>query len=463
MTRRALARALAAALAALPAEALAHATERGVVMTLPTGYYFWAGAAAVVLTFLVSVAVPRAALVRLLAPRRILSRRALRPGFPLGGIAGLAVAAALLAAGWLGPADPGHNALPLAVWTLWWVGFTLACAAFGDLWRGLNPWRAPMWALRRAGLRPLLRLPRGTGRWPAIAAFGAFAWFELVSLAPTDPATLATACLAYWAFTLAAMILFGEARWRRQGECFAVFFALVGRLAPLRRRAGRLSLALPGGHAAAPPALDAGGAVFLLLAVASVTFDGFRETFLWLSAIGINPLEFPGRSAVTGANSAGLLLAAAALGGAFALAVAAGLAFAGARGFRTSFARLAISLVPIALGYHVAHYLTQLLVESQMALELATDPLGTGADLLGLGPHFVTTSFLYDHHMVERIWQVQSGAIVLGHLVAVVIARRVAVDLHPHPRAALLAEAPLAALMVGYTLLGLWLLSTAVA
>lgn len=448
--------------AGLPGDAFGHASERGIVLLLPTGYYMAAGATAVALTFLIVMLVPRPLMARVFAIGRIAMPRWRVP--PVPSLVALAMALGLVAAGLLGERDPARNPLPLTVWTLWWIGLTLASAIFGDLWRRLNPWSGAMWLLRRAGMRPLLRLPGWVARWPAILWFAAFAWFELVHIAPDDPARLALACLTYWATTLAAMILFGEARWRRQGECFAIFFGLVARLAPVRTRPGSLRVALPGAHAAAPPALDPTGALFLLLALASVTFDGFRETFLWLSLIGINPLEFPGRSAVVAENSLGLLLAWAVLTAGFAAAVALGLRLARVRHrFRASFGRLALSLIPIALGYHIAHYLTQLLVYGQHIAELATDPLHRGDDLLGLGAYFMTTSFLYDHDSAERLWQVQSGAIVLGHVAAVLIARRASLDLHDTPRAALLAEIPLAGLMVAYTLLGLWLLSTPVA
>lgn len=454
---------LPGAVAALPGPAWGHASERGVVLLLPTVHYLWAGAAAVAVSFAV-LALLRPGRVRQAFRRRRIARL---PGLRIGPVVSVVAAAvflALVAAGFLGSRNPLRNPLPLAVWTFWWAGLVLAAAVLGDLWRWLNPWSAPMAALRRAGLRPLLGLPGWLGCATALAWFAAFAWFALVDSAPDDPGRLALAALIYWAATLGAMILFGEAVWRRRGEPFAILFRLLARLAPLRRRGRSLTAALPGTGAGLPPGLRPGTALLLLMLLGTVTFDGFRETFLWLSLIGINPLEFPGRSAVVGANTAGLALCWAAIAGSFALAVAAGLRLARVGGrFQECFGRLAMSLLPIALGYHFAHYLAQMLVYGQHMAVAATDPLGTGADLLGLGPHFVSTSFLYDPHAVETIWQLQSGAIVAGHVVAVAVARRASLDLHASPRDATLAELPLAALMVLYTLLGLWLLSTPIA
>ena len=68
-------------------------------------------------------------------------------------------------------------------------------------------------------------------------------------------------------------------------------------------------LGLPGAQIVAMPALGPGAAAFVALMLAAVSFDGLRDTFRWLAFLGLNPLEFPGRSAVVRANSLGLLAA----------------------------------------------------------------------------------------------------------------------------------------------------------
>jgi hypothetical protein len=102
-------------------------------------------------------------------------------------------------------------------------------------------------------------------------------------------------------------------------------------------------------------------------------------------------------------------------------------------------------------------------VNGQYALAALSDPLGRGADLLGIEPFYVTTSFLNARDSVERIWQAQAGAIVVGHLLAVLVAHRIALDLHGDRRRAALSQLPLAVLMVAYTFFGLWLLASPVA
>lgn len=433
-----------------PAAAQAHAAGRGLVLLLPTGLYMTAGVLAVLASVVALTLLPARALRAAFRPR-LLWPRALGGGETAASLLALSALAALVLAGLFGSRDPLANPLPLTIWVLWWVGFTLAQAVFGDLWRWANPWTGLHRVIAPAAP---FRLPARLGYWPAVAGLLAFGWFELVDIAPADPARLARAVAAYWAATLAGMILFGAEAWLARAECFTVFFRFIARLAPVRGDGGETRAALPGGHLIGHPALPVSGALFLLLALSTVSFDGLGKTFFWLARIGVNPLAFPGRSAVVWENTAGLIAAWAALAAAFALCVLAGLALAGERGlFREAFGRLALAITPIALGYHLAHYLPVLLVNGQYAL-------AAGAGILGLGEVPVTTSFFNTAGTVRLIWLTQAGAIVAGHVVAVALAHRLALELFPDPRRAALSQVPLSALMVLYTLFGLWLLAS---
>ncbi|HET7410178.1 MAG TPA: hypothetical protein VFJ13_08240, partial [Paracoccaceae bacterium] len=361
--------------------------------------------------------------------------------------------AGLIAAGFLGPTDPLENPLPVTLWTLWWVGYTALTALVGDSWRLLNPWSAPVGLLRRLGLRPALRLPAWIGHWPALAGLFAFVWLEIVSLAPADPKGLARAAAFYWLIHLAAMLLFGEGRWRARGETFSVFFRLIGRVAPLSFGPRGMTLAWPGARLAGGPALRVSGWLFVTSTIASVSFDGLSATFFWLGTLGINPLAFPGRSAVVAQNSIGLAAAWVAMALAYAGAVAAGARIAGSPvPLGRTLGRIGLSLVPIALAYHLAHYLTILMLDAQNAAAIA-------AEALGLGHVHVSASFLNDMDSVVAIWRTQTALIVGGHVLAVVIAHAAALELERAPRRAALSQLPLAGLMIALTLLGLWLLS----
>lgn len=429
----------ACALMAAASGAAAHTGERGFVMLLPTGLYIAGGALAVVLSFAVMALLPSKMLLRFTAVDAPVEKRA-APRWP--GALSLAVVLVLVAAGWFGSRDPLANPLPGSVWTLWWVGFTFLVAVRGDLWRRVNPWK---WLAAPFSIKGF---PGRAGHWPALALFFAFAWFELIHPAPQDPEILAWAVFWYLLLTAAAKLLFGE-EWMAKGEAFSVFFAMVARLAPPWR--GLLS-----GNV-----LPASLVAFVLLALASVSFDGLSRTFWWLGLIGENPLEHPGRSGVLGPNSAGLVGTFAAFVALYGLAVKAGAALA--REKDPAYGYYIVAIVPIAFGYHFAHYLPTFLVDSQHAVKALSDPFGLGWNLLGTRDLHVRASFLSHHSSVQAIWYVQVAGIVAAHAGAVCVAHVLALRRLATPRAALLSQLPMTALMVGYTVLGLWLLSTPVA
>ena len=346
-------------------DARAHGSdaERGLVMLLPTGYYLAGGAFAVLASFAIIAVVPFRELEQTVALRRTLFRTPQGARLVSSMIA-VMVWGILLLAGITGSRDPLVNPLPTMFWTVWWVGFTLLHALFGNLWEWFNPWYAPLrlvdWLSGgRLGSVAILRLPRALGYGPSIFIFGAFAWFELISLAPSDPTRLAEIIGVYWCAVLAAMILFGEQTWAATAEPFSIYFALIAGLAPLKiqtvsaEHSGkrRLCIVWPGSSLIERKGMPVSGVLFILLTLASVSFDGLSRTFLWLDLIGINPLEFPGRSAVTLQNTAGLLGTYAVLSAAFFGSVFIGSSIAG-RPSSTVIAagRLIYSIIPISLG-----------------------------------------------------------------------------------------------------------------
>ncbi|WP_246677492.1 hypothetical protein [Mesorhizobium sp. B2-3-12] len=452
------------ALVLLPPPAFAHASDRGHVLLLPTGYYLIGGAFAVAISFLVLALLPPDPLGRFWRRRLPLFtfNDSARTIVSLISFAGFAI---LITAGLFGSRDPLSNPLPLVIWTLLWAGLTLLQGVFGDLWSWLNPWYGPWRLLSRLTGRGDVgawRLPQWLGCWPAVVLFFAFAWFELIDPAPDDPARLAFAAGLYWLFTLIAMLLFGYDKWSRSGEFLTMFFSMVARFAPVGRdEQGRLGLCWPGAKLLAAEPLPASGIAFLLLALSSVSFDGLSKTFFWLGLFGINPLEFPGRTAVIGSGSLGLVLTFVLLAGAFLLAVLLGQRLAGSdRPLAQAAGLLVWSIVPIALAYHVAHYLTALLVDGQYALASLSDPLALGWNLLGTADMQVEAGIVAGAGSAWWLWNIQAGAIISGHVLAVLVAHGFAWRLHPQPARAALSQFPLTVLMIAYTIFGLWLLAT---
>lgn len=111
------------------------------------------------------------------------------------------------------------------------------------------------------------------------------------------------------------------------------------------------------------------------------------------------------------------------------------------------------SLVPIALGYAVAHYFSLLVFDGQNFVALASDPFARGWDLFG------TINNTVDYRVVSTrtIAYVQVASIVVGHVCGVVAAHDRAVEVLP-PRDAVRSQYPLLAVMIAYTVGGLLLL-----
>ncbi|MFU0504285.1 hypothetical protein [Pseudaminobacter sp. NGMCC 1.201702] len=444
--------------------AFAHASERGHVLLLPTGYYIVGGALAVAASFLVLAVLPPKWLERLSAQR--LALWPIGDGRIVTSLLVFSFFALLVAAGFLGSRDPLSNPLPLTVWTLLWVGLTLAHGLFGNLWAWINPWYGP-WRMLAALFPALHRrtMPEWLGYWPAFLLFFAFAWFELIDPAPDDPARLAWAAGLYWLVSFAMSVVFGHGDWSRRGEFLSVFFFMVSRFAVLEATLAkgrrRLSLCWPGAKLWSAKPLPRSGMAFLLLTLSSVSFDGLSKTFFWLGLNGVNPLEFPGRSAVIGANTIGLALMLAALAGIYLAAIALGEGLAKSRtAFAQSAGLLVWSIVPIALAYHFSHYLAAFLVDGQYAMVALSDPFARGWDLLGTAGYHVSAGVVAGHDSAQALWNAQAAAIVGGHVLAVLVAHGLAFRLHPTASRATLSQLPLTVLMIFYTVFGLWLLST---
>lgn len=447
----------------LPVPALAHASDRGHVLLLPTNYYLAGGAFAVAASFLVLSLVPADALGRLW--RRRLPLMTFGDGARVAvSLLSFALFVVLIAAGFWGSRDPLSNPLPLTIWTLLWTGITLAQGVFGNLWSWLNPWYGPWWIITRLTGRQDAgrRMPSWLGYWPAFLLFLGFAWFELIYPAPDDPSKLAIAAGGYWLFSFVLMLVFGHDGWSSRGEFLSVFFSMLARFSPLDRdEGGRLSLCWPGAKLLDAQPLPSSGAAFLLLALSSVSFDGLMRTFSWLGLNGINPLELPGRTAMVGINSLGLVATFLLLAFLFGVSILVGRWLAGSHIALDQLGGLLVwSIVPIALAYHLAHYLTDLLVNGQYALVALSDPLGLGWDLFGSAHMSVTAGIAAGAEAAWWLWKIQAALIVGGHVLAVLVAHAAASRLGRAMQQAILLQLPLTALMVAYTLFGLWLLAT---
>lgn len=436
----------------MPGAAFACALPPSVILTLPTGHYITGAALTVALTAAMGAASKR---LPSMEAQRVIDRSERIPRFALTYVSFL-LFIGLMILGVLGPRDPMHNLLTLVFWTGVWIALPIASMLLGNLWWGLNPWHAPVRIIRSLlGRRGSL----GVGRfnhWPAVVGLAGFSWFQIVSLAPSDPEVLVRAMGVYYLAILGLAVLEGE-DWLEKGEFLTVFFTMIARVAPLwrERSGGRVAwyVGLPGSQVMRMPPFTLSEMAFVAVALGALSFEGLSETFFWLGAIGQNPLEFTGRSAVTAINTGGLLAAWGLTGLGLWAVLALGRHWGGQR---FAAGPVMLSFLAIAAGYHTAHFFVTLLTAAQYTLSALNDPFFRGDAYLGLAPFYVSLGFLSQPAVMTFLYAVQFAAILGAHLLAVMLVLKLV-----GPQARVLAHVPMTLLMVGYTVFGLWLLSTA--
>jgi hypothetical protein len=465
-----LAAGLLAAAAVCPAPALAHGLVQRANLPLPEWLFGWAAGVVLVLSF-VALAVlwpqPRLEQDRWRplpgAIGRLLGSRALE--IVLGAL-GVGLLALVLVAGFAGSLNSKNNFAPLFVFNTFWVGLAFACALFGDLFRAVNPWRAigraGGWVLRRGRAAPARRAyPEWLGVWPAAAGLLAFTWIELVSGWSEQPRTLALVVALYVAAMLAGQAVYGVDRWNARADGFSVYFNLLSRIAPFETR-DRVTGVRPLLGGLPRLRIVPGMIAFVAVMIGTVTFDGLSQGRVWsdvsapleeaLVTIGLS-LETAEKCVATPGLAGCVALVAGfyALGSRYAHRLAPGLS---AERLRRGFVH---ALVPIALVYVAAHYLTFLLFEGQGIAYLVSDPLGRGWDLFG------TASSATDFGLISQnqAWYAQVACVVAGHVAALMLAHDRALALYGQPRAAARSQYAMLAIMVGFTTLALWLLAQA--
>ena len=290
------------------------------------------------------------------------------------------------------------------------------------------------------------------------------------------------------------MFAFGRREWLRRGETFSVVFGLFSRFSITEVRvpsadqcrecpskdcrnedgecidcydcfevAGEreFNVRPPGVGLGNLAAIDRSVVALVMLVLASVTFDGFSATPEWFNVETFFFDRFPGLThkflnGVLIANTLGLI--AFPLGFLVVYWVFCRLmAQAAGEGPPAGelMAGFALTLVPIALAYHYAHYLGYLLIQGQSIIPLASDPFGFGWDLFG------TVGYETDIGVVNArfIWVFSVLAIVAGHIIAVFLAHIRAIRYYPTRAVVMNSQLPMLGLMVLYTVVSLWIVS----
>ena len=464
--------------AALPSVAAAHGLSPTYQSTLPLAVYLVGAAVTVALSFLFVLA--RDMRAPDVPPDRIVHVPAwIRLTLRVVGLVGWSWIVAQAIAG--GSSDAA--VAPLFLWVYGWVGIAMLSAFAGPVWEWLDPFATLhdilAWILRSIGIHgwAISDLPAGLRVWPAAAGLAFYVWLELVAVVSSE--TLTIVVVGYTVLTLALMAQFGRDQWRAQGEVFTVWFRTLNRLSavgivPADRTATAEMLedldpdAIDSTVVARRPFATAllsatwspAYTVLVAIGVASIIFDGASQTVPFATVFGA-PQLLPKTL---------LLLAWLAIVSGAALWV----------GRTVSWGAIGAGLVPIAVGYLIAHYLTYLAIDGQRIIIAVSDPLQQGWDLVGTAFFTPDASWL----PAGLVWTVQLAAVVGGHMLGAwaghVRAQRDAEaaasaqpprdmrhrKIHDVPapprRNVRVREIPLAIVMVALTTLTLWSLGQAI-
>jgi hypothetical protein len=445
--------------------AAAHGFGQRYDLPLPLSLYLFGAATAVVVSFIIVGLFVRGAPRSGFDPRfdlmsRRIGRLILHPALSIVlKVFVLVLFAVTVAAGFVGNQDPYRNIAPTMVWIIFWVGLAYVSAFAGDIWALVNPWRTIFAAVerlsKRLANRPRLRYPAALGVWPSCLLLLAFSWIELVYPSPAEPRHIAWFATAYTLLTWAGTALFGGETWLQRGEVFTLVFGTFARFAPtvISKRERVCALRPFGAGLLIGGPASASMTAFVLLLLCTVLYDGLLSTPEWAAGESLAvSLSGGGEGAAIAVRTIGLVGFWLFLLGVF-LGVAAVMSrFTGHVCSTREFAQhLALTLVPIAIGYHLAHYLLLLLVQGQYVVPLISDPFGFGWNLFGTAGSRVDIALVG----ARFAWYTAVTAILLGHIAAVTLAHLKVMRVLPERSAALRAEVPLTALMVAYTCLSL--------
>ena len=407
----------------------------------------------------------------------------------------------VIATGFGGGSDPLINFSPTFVWVVWWVGMAIAGALAGNIlaltnpWKILFAWAESLYRLIRPGRELSLgrEYPAKYGIWPALVLFALYTWVQDAYPNSDVPAQIAIMVVVYSVITLGGMAIFGKHQWLKKGEAFSVVFGLLSRFSVTevrvidrdacqtcstecqdlegecvdcyecfeRAKTREINLrpfAIGLGRNE-PVTNDVLALVVLMLA--TVTFDGFSATSAWVEfQTFVVDLFGSGGGEIFNslvlADTLGVLLVPV---GFFLVYLFFSKLMAGSVDGRIGaleVARIfAYSLIPIALAYNIAHFITLLLIQGQLIVPLVSDPFGSGWDLFGTVGYSLNIGIIN----ARILWFLSVALIVLGHVLAVYLAHRVAIRTFANRAIALRSQYPMLTLMVVYTVISLWIIA----
>ncbi len=396
--------------------------------------------------------------------------------------------------GAIGIQEPYKNFSVTFVWIIWWVGMGYINSIIGDIWNIINPWKVifefTTSTFRLNSYPPIFKYPKKLDAWPSVILFLLFAWTENIYDAST-PYILSRLIIGYSILTWTGMFLFGKHQWIEYADPFSKFFKIMSKFSISEIKLLDLNnckscefsclennecidcyscqeassdnnkilkLRLPGFGLTKSLNISISTSIFILCQLSTVSFDGIVETPFWVKVQNyiFDPISLLGPNIVSNINTLGLILFP--------------IFFIMIYYFFTSYIYIfsnksinaiyifkifTLSLIPIALAYHFAHYLSYILIQGQLIIPLLSDPFGKGLNLFGSSNYSINISVIN----AKTAWFISLISIISGHIISILVGHIIALKIFKTQKIAIRSQYPMLFLMVFYTALSLWIIA----
>ena len=322
----------------------------------------------------------------------------------IGKLFGIIILFLLVAPGIFGDESSKTSVAPLILWVFLWIGVPVLGLLFGDIYSKFNPLNLFS-----------LKSDKPESVYFACILFIGLTWFELVWRRPGNPLNIAVVLITL--FVCVNLLRYFLKKSLIEVDPLLLLHYLYSKLKLFNSRPYFRSLLDNIGNLAKLKGIE----YFVLLMIGTVTYDGLRETTFWYNQFGSRTDDMGFSTMMFLIMNLGTILF-------YRFACFFAIKVGGSDLELNHVSNLfGHTMLPIAFAYHVTHYLTLLLFESQTFFYRFNDPIGIGMNIFNVQEPTIS-------YFVEPlvIWGIQVAVTLLGHMLSVVLAHDLAVKLFGH-------------------------------
>ena len=322
----------------------------------------------------------------------------------IGKLFGIIILFLLVAPGIFGNESSKTSVAPLILWVFLWIGVPVLGLLFGDIYSKFNPLNLFS-----------LKSEKPESVYFACILFIGLTWFELVWRKPGNPLNIAIVLITL--FVCVNLLRYFLKKSLIEVDPLLLLHYLYSKLKLFNSRPYFRSLLDNIGNLAKLRGIE----YFVLLMIGTVTYDGLRETTFWYNQFGSRTDDMGFSTMMFLIMNLGTILF-------YRFACFFAIKVGGSDLKLNHVSNLfGHTMLPIAFAYHVTHYLTLLLFESQTFFYRFNDPIGIGMNVLNVEEPTI-------NYFIEPlvIWGIQVAVTLLGHMLSVVLAHDLAVKLFGH-------------------------------